>query len=414
MSNKIYVNDLANPALTDAQKGAIAYTDALDVQLNRDEIMREAEQITGMQDWGPDDYLHRLDLLCDEWQSDEGLINLGKLSLRNKLVQHATSRLLIQDQWTKHPEILDIDIREPIIVVGLPRSGTTHMLNLLASDSRFRSLPLWESYEPVPRPGEALLADGTDPRYQRCAEQWAAMQSVSELVAAVHPMDPDHIHEELELMGPNFGSYNYEWLAHSPRWRDDYYATDQTSQYEYMRDVLKLLVWQQRNTDTPTRWVLKCPQHLEQLPVLQKVFPDATFAVTQRDPLNVLASTLTIQAYSHRTSRNKVLMDELLEYWTDRVEHLLLACVRDRPNLPAAQSIDVPFTEFIRDDIGWIEKIYAKAGVEMTQKARSELTRFVEKKRGDYGNVVFDLEGQFGADMNALRQRFSFYTDQFM
>lgn len=414
MSNKIYVTDLAQPQLTPAQQAAVDYTNSLTVSLNRDDIMREAQAAVGLNDWGPDDFLPRLGLLCDEWENDSGLLNLGKLSLRNKLLQHATSRLLIQDQWRKHPEILDINITKPIIVVGLPRSGTTHMLNLLGSDSRFRSLPLWESYEPVPRPGEAMLDNGTDPRYQRCADQWAAMQSISELVAAVHPMDPDHIHEELELMGPNFGSYNYEWLAHSPRWRDDYYATDQTSQYEYMRDVLKLLLWQQRSTDKPTRWVLKCPQHLEQLPVLHKVFPDATFAVTQRDPLNVLASTLTIQAYSQRTSRKTVLMDELLEYWTDRIEHLLKACVRDRPLLPEAQSIDVPFTEFVTDDINWIGKIYAKADIDMTPTADAELTAFVERKRGDYGNVVFDLEGQFGADMTALRHRFQFYTQSFM
>jgi len=414
MTEKVYITDLAEPVLNEVQRSAIDYADTLNIELNADSIMREAEQSTGMSDWGPDDFIARLNLLCNEWDAQEDLRSLGRLSLRNKLLQHATSRLLIQNQWQQHPDILDIEICAPIIVVGLPRSGTTHMLNLMASDSRLRSLPLWESYEPVPMPGEKLLADGTDPRYQRCDQQWQAMQAIAELVASMHPMDPDHIHEELELMGPNFGSYNYEWLCHSPRWRDNYYDTDQTSQYEYLRDVLKLLIWQQRDTNRPTRWVLKCPQHLEQLPVLKAVFPDATIAVTQRDPLNVLASTLTMQAYSQRTSRRRVMLNDLLEYWTDRIEHLLRACVRDRQVWPESQSIDVPFTAFVKDDVNWIEKIYHKAGMEMTAHARTELDAFMTRKRGTYGNIAFNIEQQFGADMNALRERFRFYTDTFM
>ncbi len=414
MSDKIRIDDLARPVLNDTQKAALEYGKTLNISIDRAGIMAEAEQTVGLSDWGPDDFIERLDILCEAWHNDPELTQIGRLSLRNKLLQHATSRLLIQDQWTRHPEILDLNIEKPIIVVGLPRSGTTHLLNLMAADSRLRSLPLWESYEPVPRPGEGLLEDGTDPRYQRCADAWAAMQATSELVAAMHPMDPEHIHEELELMGPNFGSYNYEWLAHTPAWRDHYYATDQTSQYEYMRDVLKLLLWQQRDTSRPTRWVLKCPQHLEQLPVLQKVFPDATFAVTHRDPLNVLASTVTMQAYGQRISRKRVLMQELLDYWADRIEHLLRACVQDRDALPEAQAIDVPFKQFIVDDVAWVEKIYHKAKLPMTDTAHNALHGFVKEKEGAYGRVEFDLAGQFGADMGALRERFRFYTDRFL
>jgi hypothetical protein len=98
----------------------------------------------------------------------------------------------------------------------------------------------------------------------------------------MHPMNPDHIHEELELMGPDFASYNFEWLCQCPRWRDHYYASDQTPHYEYMKTVLKILTWQDGDDGSNTRWVLKCPQHPEQLTVLHKVFPDATIAVTHR------------------------------------------------------------------------------------------------------------------------------------
>jgi hypothetical protein len=144
MPDEIFIDDLAEPVYTDLQRSVLEYGETLTVELDRASILSEAEQKTGLNDWGAGDFLERLDLLCDEWNSDDGLSNLGRQSLRDKLLQHATSRLLIQQQFTEHPEIHDIQIEKPIIVAGLPRSGTTHLLNLLASDSRLRALPLWE------------------------------------------------------------------------------------------------------------------------------------------------------------------------------------------------------------------------------------------------------------------------------
>jgi len=414
MADTIYIDDLANPRLTEAQRAAIDYGETLRVDLGRDAILRDAMEITGLNDWGPVDFVERLDLLCDEWGNDEGLLGIGRLTLRNKLLQFASNRLLLQDMFNRHPEIDDISIEAPLIVAGLPRSGTTHLVNLIARDTRFRSLPLWESYEPVPSPGEGMLADGTDPRYRRCAEAWESMRQFTPHIAAMHPMNPDHIHEELELMGPNFGSYNMEWLASmSPRWRDHYYNEDQTYQYDYMKRVLKLLLWQQRGSDRPTRWVLKCPQHLEQLPVLHRVFPDATIAITHRDPVSAIQSAVTMLAYGDRMRRKQVRLDELLAYWTDRIEHLLRACVRDRGSLAGDRSIDVPFHEFIEDDVGWVEKIYDKAGLELDDAARARFEAFVRANSESYGRVVYDLKNQFNADPRTLRERFAFYYETF-
>lgn len=411
--NDIIIDDLAQPRLNEAQLAAIAHTDQLPVELNSVSIMAEAEATTSLDDWGEPDFRQRLELLCDEWGSDTGLRNLGRLTLRGKLLQHACSRLLIRNEFKRHPQIHDIEIRAPIIVAGLPRSGTTHLLNLMAADRRLRSLPLWESYEPVPRPGEGPLEDGTDPRYQRCMQAWEGMQTMTPLLAAMHPMHPDHIHEELELMGPNFGSYNYEWLSPCPRWRDHYYAEDQTAQYEYMRDVLKLLTWQQREGNVSRRWVLKCPQHLEQLPVLRKVFPDATVAITHRDPVAVIQSAVTMLAYGQRMNRKRVAMQELLHYWSERVEHLLRACVADRAVWPAAQSLDVPFRQLIGDDMGTVQAIYDLAGLPISPEARTALQAFVREHRDDYGRVRYDLKGQFGVEPDTLRQRFAFYYEAF-
>ncbi len=415
MAGDVRIEDLGKPVLSEAQRAALRYAEGLDVDLSPHSILSEAQQKTGCSDFGADDFRSRLDLLCDEWGNDSGLTSLGRLSLRNKLLQHAQSRLLIQRRLDMSPGIHAVAIRAPVIVVGLPRSGTTHLLNLLAADSRLRALPLWESYEPVPLPSEEQSAANPDPRWQRCEAQWQAMQAVSPLLAAMHPMNPDHIHEELELMGPDFASYNYEWLSVSPRWRDHYYATDQTPHYEYMRTVLKLLTWQDGDhTGEHTRWVLKCPQHLEQLPVLKAVFPDATIVVTHRDPVSVIQSAITMLAYGQRTSRRQVDLDALLAYWTDRVAHLLDACVRDRDCFPPSQSIDVPFAELMANDLGVVEQIHARAGMALTPAVRNELTAFIAAHpRGRHGRVVYNLREDFGVEPEPLRARFHNYLQRF-
>ncbi|MDB4542930.1 sulfotransferase [bacterium] len=415
MSERIHIPDLGQPLLTEQQRAAVAYGETLEVDLSADSILGEARRATGLIDFGPEDFLERLHLLCNEWDQDKDLLTLGRLSLRNKLLQHAKNRLLIQSVLQRHPEIHQVEIAAPIVVAGLPRSGTTHLLNLMAADRRLRALPLWESYEPVPMPTELASESGMDPRYQRCESQWQTMQALSPLLAAMHPMNPEHIHEELELMGPDFASYNYEWLSVSPRWRDNYYATDQTPHYEYMKTVLKILTWQDGDTSgRNTRWVLKCPQHLEQLTVLHRVFPDASIAITHRDPVSVIQSAITMIAYGQRMSRRRIDLDGLIQYWSDRVVHLLQACTADRHKIPEAQSIDVLFHEFMADDMAMVERIYRKADLAMTPQARGQLQAFLDAHpRGKHGRIVYNLREDFGVEPAQLRSRFNFYFDRF-
>jgi hypothetical protein len=414
VSETIRITDLADPELNELQQSIHAFGRTLNVTLDPGDILEEASNATGLEDFGAKDFRGRLDLLCNEWSNDQGLNNLGRMSLRNKLLLFAKNRLLIQDLLTRHPEIHDVTIKAPIIVAGLPRSGTTHLLNLMAADSRLRSLPLWESYEPVPMPGEPALESGVDPRYQRCADTWEMMQQTVPKLAAMHPMNPDHIHEELELMGPDFASYNFEWLCQCPDWRDHYYATDQTPHYEYMKTVLKILTWQDGDDGSHTRWVLKCPQHLEQLTVLQAVFPDATVAITHRDPVAVIQSAATMLAYGQRMSRSEIDMHGIIDYWSERVVHLLKACSRDHQKLADANRIDVPFHDFMTDDIGMVRKIYAKAGLPMNEEATNELRQFLEENpRGKHGRIVYNLQDDFGINPEILRERFSFYFEQF-
>lgn len=411
MGKAIRIEDLATPCLSPVQAGALAWGETVSVDFSEQAILEAARRRTGLTDFGPQDFCERLRVLREAWDGDPEITRFHRTVLHGYLVRYASNRLLIHATLQRHPEILREPIERPLIVVGLPRSGTTHLVNLLAADRRLHSLPLWESYEPVPLPGEPATGDESDPRYRRCAEAWAGMQQATPLIAAMHPMNPDHIHEELELMGPDFASYNFEWLGLTPQWRDHYYAHDQTPHYEYMKNVLRLLQWRRRERK---RWVLKCPQHLEQLPVLMRTFPDATVVFTHRDPVAVLQSTITMQAYTQRMNRRHMALQALLEYWSGRIEHLLRACVRDRDLVPASHSLDSPFHLFMADQMGALERVYAAAGLELDTTARTQLDHYIaEHPRGKEGQVIYDLRRDFGADPAALYARFRFYFERF-
>ncbi len=412
---EIRITDLADPGLTTEQIEMRDLAERFPVVFSVEGILAAARDRTGLDDFGPDDFLERLAVLCIAVDEDTSLAASGRAGVYFDFVRYASNRLLIQDVLRRHAEIRDVAIVAPIVVAGLPRSGTTHLLNLLAADRRFRSLPYWESCEPVARPGENPTVDGEDPRYTRSRESWEQTDRLLPLLEAMHAMTPDHVHEELELMGPDFASYNFEWRFHAPRWRDHYLTHDQTPHYEYMKTVLKILQWQDAQRGLPEkRWVLKCPQHMEQLPVLHATFPDATVVITHRDPTAVIASASTMTSYGDRMRCTRPDPVRTAHYWADRVETLLRSCGRDRDLLPAARSLDVRFDDFMADDLGTVDRIYALAGVEMTPTARDRLAEYVtENPRGRHGRIVYDMQEDFGIDRAALRERFRFYMDRF-
>jgi len=342
------IDDLAEPQLTPAQQSVLDYGRTLEVSLAEDELVARARSTTGLTDLGPDGFRPRLRAHLAAIEGDTGLNNLSRLTQQRRIVRLLSSRLALTELLRLHPEITDIEIERPLIVVGLPRSGTTHLVNLIAADQRRRALPYWESQEPFPIAGDGPGVDGVDPRFLRCAADHAVEREMAPLIQAMHDRYPAAIEEEVELLDIDFASYTLEWHARVPDWRDFYLALDQREHYGSMKTVLQALTFLRG----PRQWVLKSPQHLEQLGPLMDTFPDATVAFTHRDPVAVIQSAITMLAYADRLRRHAIEPAPLADYWVDRVEMLLRACVRDRDLVAPDRSIDVVFHEFMADDIG--------------------------------------------------------------
>jgi len=406
----VRIDDLGEPRRDEAERVLYEQALAMTVELDVDGLLAEARAETGLSEFGDTGLVERLAAQVDAVEADTGLSGLGRYIVRDRLVGLLKARLRFEDFVVRHPEALDGELAPPVIVVGLPRSGTTHLVNLLAADWRFRSMPWWEVAEPTPVLGDGPGPDGLDPRYLRCLSTYEMTRKLSPLTSLMHDRPPWSIEEECELIDLDLCSYVLEWHARVPAWRDHYLGLDQRSHYAFLRRELQVLTYLRG----PNRWVLKTPQHLEQLGPLLETFPDATIALTLRDPVAVLQSAITMLAYGDRLRRVRIEPEELAAYWTDRLERLLRAAVRDAPLIPAGQRVDVEFGAFMADDLAMATTILTTAGLEVTDRCRSELTTYLAgNPRGKEGRMGYDLRGDFGIDPQDLYHRFAFYFEAF-
>ena len=284
----VRIEDMAEPRYSDEARAILDFMGEAGSQLSLDPagLMAQAEAEADLHDFGPPDFEHRLDVLCRAMREEGGFNAAGIFQQHTLILGLLRNRLLVEDLLVRHPEILDERITAPIVICGLPRTGTTHLHNLMSADPALRSLPYWESLEPVLADGERPVAGSTDPRVERTALALSFLDVAMPYFNRMHEMTVEHTHEEIQILAMDFSSMLFETTAPMPAWRDDYLARDQRPTYAYLVKVLKVMQWERGGT----RWVLKSAQHLEQFPVLVDTFPGATFVVTHRDPVSVTAS----------------------------------------------------------------------------------------------------------------------------
>jgi hypothetical protein len=407
----VRIDDLAEPRFGDDARAVLDLMEesSSGITLEPEPLMQAARDETGLADYGPTDFVERLDVLCRAMRDEGGFNGAGILQQYVLLAGLLKNRLLLEDLWRRHPEILDVAITRPIIICGLPRTGTTHLHNLMSADPALRSLPYWESMEPVLAERDRAAPGEPDPRLARTAMALGFLDAAMPYFNRMHEMTVEHTHEEIQLLAIDVSTMLFETTAPMPLWRDHYLARDQRSSYAYLRKILQALQWLRGGT----RWVLKSPQHLEQFPALVETFPDATFVVTHRDPVSVTASMVMMLAYSARLTRDRVDVEGIGHYWANRLELMLGRCTDEHHVLPADQTIDVHFDEFMADDLDMVRRVYELAGQPLDERSSTAMRAFMaEHPRGKFGAVHYDLT-EFGLDAPERRRALSFYTDRF-
>ncbi|OBF11622.1 hypothetical protein A5727_19095 [Mycobacterium sp. ACS4331] len=409
-SSAIHVTDLARPTFTPEAQAIIDGMAAMAdyCPLTAEALHEQASAQTGLTDFGSQDYRERMDVLLSAFHELPNFTDFGRTYAFSLMLTFLKGRLRVVDHLNHHPEIFDIEVKAPLVIAGLPRTGTTHLHSLLAADPALRSLPYWEAQEPLPAPGE----EGTiEPRRQRTGDALNISNTLMPYFQLMHEMTIDHIHEDIGLMVQDFASGFFTTLTHLPRWSDYLRDNDQTPGYQFLRMMLQVLTHQD---GYHRRWVLKSPQHLEQFVPLLKVFPDATFIVTHRDPVDVSVSMATMMTYTMRMSVDQVDVETVAGYWITRIEEMLTACMRDHHLLPPERTIDVRFDEFMADDLAMVQKVWDTAGYAPTEESRRAVADYLAgHTRGRLGRIDYRAE-DLGLDRDDLRRRFAPYVERFV
>ncbi|SOZ40059.1 sulfotransferase family protein [Cupriavidus neocaledonicus] len=377
--------------------------------INVERLLAQAsEQAGGLDDFGPGNYREALRVLSDSLASEANLSAQGAQMLEGKLRGQLVNRLVIQDYCRRHPEIMQERVEDPLVIVGLPRTGTTLLQRMLATDARFCAAAWWETRYPAPLPGE----DVRDPsrRIAAAREEVAQMIRFIPDIVAIHPLDAMAADEEFMLMEHSFlcamNSY-----ANVPAYTDWLARQDHTEVYACLKTMLQFLQWQkrQRGAKPAQRWVLKTPQHLHTLEVLLRVFPGAQVVLTHRDPLQTIPSMASMAHTLWQLYADDPDPATAARQWSEQMRRGTDHAMAVRDAMPADRFLDVRFEDTVRDPFGVAQAVYRFAGMPLTEAARAGMWAWMESNPRNQRAAHAYTPERFGLSEAQLERDFAGY-----
>lgn len=366
------------------------------------ELVAEARAATGLDDLGPGDFRDGLDVLLDSLARDADLAPETDEAVVGVLRRRLVNRLEVEAWYRDHPELADQPIRGPVDIVGLPRTGTTALANMLSLDPQFRPLRSWEQSQPVPPP--TPHSEATDPRRLAAAAQDA---EVPDELRAMHLYDLDATVEDSEVLGMAFHGQQMTlpvWGYHA-WWR----AADCTETFAYHRRVVALL----GSRRPPDRWLFKAPHHEFHLEALVAAYPDIRFVMTHRDPARAVPSYSSLVSSIFPTPRRR---HDLHRVGREVAEHLRVGAERsvaDRARVGEERFCDVHHVELVADPMGTLRRVYDWLGLELGPETEAAVADWqVANRTGAHGTHLYTA-AQFGLDPDALRADFAPYIERF-
>ena len=340
-----------------------------------DDLHESAMRVTGLDDFGDDDYRDALEVLLQSYADDAELTELGSKMFRFFLKGALVARLISESSWKANPSYAQGRVERPIFVTGLPRTGTTALHRLLTADPAHQGLEMWLCDFPQPRPPREQWAD--NPVYQQINAGFAQHHVENPEFMGLHYMDAGEVEECWQLLRQNVMSISYESLAYLPTYSWWLACQDWTPTYARHKRNLQLI----GANDPGKRWVLKNPSHLFALDALMATYPDALVIQTHRAPETIIASMCSLAEHATPDWSTTFVGDRIgesqLELWSRGLRDFAAARERYDPN----QFVDVDFADLRKDPFGVVEKVYAALGSEVSDAARAEMTRLDEESR---------------------------------
>ena len=369
-----------------------------------DDLHASAVKACGLDDFGVDDdnYREALAVLLDSFRRDADLTETGskmqRFFVRNALV----ARLVSEAAFAQYPQHVDVAIKRPIFVTGLPRTGTTLIHRLLTADPRHQGLELWLAEFPQPRPPRESWSQNFF--FNQIDAQFTKAHEDNPDYTGLHYMTADEVEECWQLLRQSLHSVSYETLAHLPTYSQWLSRQDWTKPYQRHRRNLQLIGLD----EAEKRWVLKNPSHLFALDALFATYPDALVVQCHRPPETIMASMCSLA--QHTTAgwsngfTNEVIGQDSLKTWSRGLEMFNT----ERAQRDPAQFYDLDYFEFIKDPIAVVGSIYEKFGIEFTDDARREITdSHVASQQGPRAPKHTYSLSDYGLTPEQVKERFA-------
>lgn len=377
--------------------------------LGDDDLLEAAVHRAGSSDFGGEGFREGLGVLLGSIEREADLTTLGRLSCRETLLRYLENRLRLTAYRVEHPEIAEQEIRRPIFIVGLPRTGTTILFNLLSSDPDNRPPLSWEVEWPVPPPEPATYE--TDPRIRDAEKLLGNLDRLIPTLPAIHEFGARLPQECVPINAHEMLSIQFHTTFHVPSYQQWLDGQSLLPSYAFHKKFLQHL----QSKYMRQRWVLKSPAHLPAIDDILRTYPDALIIHTHRDPARVMPSLASLcyafrsmnsdSVDPHRIGRN--VMDVWSSYLARAVE------ARRRHRHAKEQFFDAYFEDTLADPVGLLERAYEHFGLTLSETGRRQMTGFLEANpRGSRGVHRYVRE-DFGLDLGEIRERFSDYCNEF-
>jgi hypothetical protein len=376
---------------------------ALDERQLLDAACRDAN----LTDFGEYDFSEPLRILLHDYETQSALTPFGRMLVRLSLRSLLSNRLRIQDQLKSHPEILDWPIRRPLFVLGLPRTGTTLLYNLLAQDPEARPLRTWEAVAPAPRRGES--GRQPDPRIRRTVGVVRLIRWLAPRLQSVHPIHAEGPEECSRLLMNTFVTAYALMENHVPGYRDWFFGLPperlELAYRDYARQ-LQVLQWQHAPRG---HWLLKSPVHLFALEALMNVFPDAAIVQLHRDPRRVVPSLCSLfavyQGMASDRDRSRQLGAEILSLCAEGVRR----ADRAREAAPPGRILDLDYAQLMADPMAAIREVYESLNYPFTDEFNHRARQWHQANpQHKHGKHRYRLE-QFGLTEEQIDRQFEPY-----
>jgi hypothetical protein len=368
------------------------------------DLIESAKRRCRLDDFGEGDFFEGLSRLLESCHSEARLNLIGKIALRTDVLQTLCSRLQMERDRQLYPNIAYQEIREPLFIVGLPRSGTSLLHSLLAADPEHRCPLMWEVRSPTP----PTLADEKR-RVQRATRSCKFFNWLAPTFRYVHAVGAEVPQECISLMTPTFLSDQFDAMYYVPSYRAWFFQQDLRPAYEYHRRFLQHLQFRR----AAPRWILKAPTHMFAMPALLSVYPDALFVQTHRTPVYAMASVSSLVTILRSAFSDAVdpvtICREAIDYWSETMDKFL----NERDRLASKRICDVEYDEISRDPVSAIRRIYNHFGWSFSKQAEQRMRVLVAKHaERQPGNHRYHLS-QFGFSAEEVLTAFAPYCQRF-